>query len=141
MERDGLLDTLDELGVGSIDFTPLAQGILTSKYLHNVPEGSWATQGKSLLDGMIHEQSLASVRALNEMAQARGQTLAQMALAWVLRNGRVTTALISASRPEQTTDCAGVVRNLDFTAAELKKIDEISAEEDINLWARSSDTA
>ncbi|NOD75889.1 MULTISPECIES: L-glyceraldehyde 3-phosphate reductase [unclassified Ruegeria] len=140
VERDGLLDTLDDLGVGSIAFTPLAQGILTSKYLRDIPDGSRATQGKSLLDGMINERSLASVRALNDMAEARGQTLAQMALAWVLRGGRVTTALIGASRPEQIVDCAGVVNNLDFSSDELKKIDEISSEEDINLWARSSET-
>ncbi|WP_371812088.1 L-glyceraldehyde 3-phosphate reductase [Ruegeria sp. R13_0] len=140
VERDGLLDTLDDLGVGSIAFTPLAQGILTSKYLRDIPDGSRATQGKSLLDGMINERSLASVRALNDMAEARGQTLAQMALAWVLRGERVTTALIGASRPEQIVDCAGVVDNLDFSADELKRIDEISSEEDINLWARSSET-
>ncbi|WP_371814390.1 L-glyceraldehyde 3-phosphate reductase [Ruegeria sp. HKCCA4812] len=140
VERDGLLDTLDDLEVGSIAFTPLAQGILTSKYLRDIPDGSRATQGKSLFDGMINERSLASVRALNDMAEARGQTLAQMALAWVLRGGRVTTALIGASRPEQIVDCAGVVDNLDFSSDELKKIDEISSEEDINLWARSSET-
>ncbi len=140
VERDGLLDTLNDLGVGSIAFTPLAQGILTSKYLRHIPDGSRATQGKSLLDGMINERSLASVRALNDMAEARDQTLAQMALAWVLRSGRVTTALIGASRPDQIIDCAGVVGNLDFSADELKKIDEISSEEDINLWARSSES-
>ncbi len=140
VERDGLLNTLDDLGVGSIAFTPLAQGILTSKYLTDIPSGSRATQGKSLLDGMINERSLASVHALNDMAEARGQTLAQMALAWVLRGGRVTTALIGASRPEQIVDCAGVVDNLDFSADELRKIDQISSEEDINLWARSSET-
>ncbi|KQB97782.1 L-glyceraldehyde 3-phosphate reductase [Loktanella sp. 1ANDIMAR09] len=139
VEHDGLLDTLDDLGVGSIAFTPLAQGILTSKYLGGIPEGSRATQGKSLLDGMINEGSLASVRALNDMAQARRQTLAQMAIAWVLRGGRVTTALIGASRPEQIIDCAGAIDNLDFTEAELKQIDEISSEEAINLWARSSE--
>ncbi|MEQ3710315.1 MAG: L-glyceraldehyde 3-phosphate reductase [Tateyamaria sp.] len=140
VEHDGLLDTLDEMGVGSIAFTPLAQGILTSKYLHGIPEDSRATQGKSLLEGMINERSLASVQALNEMAEARGQTLAQMALAWVLRGERVTTALIGASRPEQIVDCAGAVANLDFTKAELARIDEISSEEAINLWARSSET-
>ena len=140
VEHDGLLDTLDEMGVGSIAFTPLAQGILTSKYLHGIPEDSRATQGKSLLEGMINERSLASVRALNGMAEARGQTLAQMALAWVLRGERVTTALIGASRPEQIVDCAGAVANLDFTEAELARIDEISSEEAINLWARSSET-
>ncbi|WP_299986922.1 L-glyceraldehyde 3-phosphate reductase [uncultured Ruegeria sp.] len=140
VERDRLLDALDDLGMGSIAFTPLAQGILTSKYLHDIPDGSRATQGKSLLDGMISERSLASVRALNDMAQARGQTLAQMALAWVLRGGRVTTALIGASRPGQIVDCAGVVENLAFSDEELARIDAISSEEDINLWARSSET-
>ncbi len=140
VEHDGLLDTLDEMGIGSIAFTPLAQGILTSKYLQGIPEGSRATQGKSLLEGMINERSLGSVRALDEMAKARGQTLAQMALAWVLRDGRVTTALIGASRPEQIVDCVGAINNLDFTKEELAKIDEISAEEAINLWARSSET-
>ena len=140
VEHDGLLDTLEDLGVGSIAFTPLAQGILTSKYLNGIPEGSRATQGKSLLDGMINDRSLASVRALNDLAQSRGQTLAQMALAWVLRKGRVTTALIGASRPEQIIDCAGAVRNLDFSDSELATIDEISSEEAINLWAQSSET-
>ena len=140
VEHDGLLDTLEELGVGSIAFTPLAQGILTNKYLGGIPEGSRATQGKSLLEGMINERSLASVRALNAIAEARGQTLAQMALAWVLRGERVTTALIGASRPSQIEDCAGAVANLDFSNDELAEIDRISAEEDINLWAKSSET-
>ncbi|MCY4333981.1 MAG: L-glyceraldehyde 3-phosphate reductase [Litoreibacter sp.] len=140
VEHDGLLDTLDDLGVGSIAFTPLAQGILTNKYLNGIPEGSRATQGKSLLDGMINERSLASVRALSEIASARGQSLAQMALAWVLRGERVTTALIGASRPSQIKDCAGVISNLDFSDAELAEIDRISSEEDINLWAKSSET-
>ncbi len=140
VDHDGLLDTLEDLGVGSIAFTPLAQGILTNKYLNGVPEDSRATQGKSLLDGMINERSLASVRALHDVAEARGQTLAQMALAWVLRGGRVTTALIGASKPAQIEDCVGAIKNLEFTDAELAKIDEISSEEDINLWARSSET-
>ncbi len=140
VEHDGLLDTLEKLGIGSVAFTPLAQGILTSKYLQGVPEGSRATQGKSLLEGMINDRSLASVSALNEMAETRGQTLAQMALAWVLKGGRVTTALVGASRPEQVLDCVGAVENLDFTEEELARIDEISSEEAINLWARSSET-
>jgi L-glyceraldehyde 3-phosphate reductase len=140
VERDGLKDTLADLGVGSIAFTPLAQGILTGKYLNGIPQGSRASQGKSLFPSMINDRALASVRALNDMAQARGQTLAQMALAWVLRDGGITTALIGASRPEQVADCAGVVANLDFTADELARIDRITAEEDINLWARSSET-
>jgi len=89
---------------------------------------------------MINERSVASVRALNEVAEARGQTLAQMALAWVLRGERVTTALIGASRPEQIVDCVGAVENLEFSDTELAKIDEISSDEAINLWARSSET-
>jgi L-glyceraldehyde 3-phosphate reductase len=140
VESDGLLDTLEEEGVGSIAFTPLAQGILTKKYLNGIPEGSRATQGKSLFESMLTDSALNSVRALNEMAEARGQTLAQMALAWVLRGGRVTTALIGASKPSQVLDCAGVVSNLDFTGDELKRIDEIAKEEDINLWAKSSES-
>lgn len=138
VERDGLKDTLAELGIGSIAFTPLAQGILTNKYLGGIPGGSRATQGKSLSQEMISERALGSVRALNDIAAARGQTLAQMALAWVLRGGGITTALIGASRPEQVIDCAGAVKNLDFTDAELAEIDRVAAEEDINLWAQSS---
>jgi L-glyceraldehyde 3-phosphate reductase len=138
VEKDGLKDTLKELGVGSIAFTPLAQGMLTNKYLNGIPEGSRATQGKSLLDGFINERSLASIKKLNEVAEGRGQTLAQMALAWVLREGGITTALIGASRASQVVDCCGAIDNLDFTAEELALIDEYSSEEDINLWARSS---
>ncbi len=140
VERDGLLDTLDEVGVGSIAFTPLAQGMLTGKYLKGVPEGSRATQGKSLLPGFLNDKAIANIRKLNEIAEARGQTLAQMALAWVLRGGRVTTALIGASKPSQIEDCAGAVKNLEFTADELAEIDRIAQEEDINLWAKSSET-
>lgn len=138
VEKDGLLDTLEDEGIGSIAFTPLAQGMLTNKYLNGVPEGSRATQGKSLLDGFINERSLASIAALNDVAQARGQTLAQMALAWVLRGGRVTTALIGASHSSQIVDCVGAVSNLEFTQAELDEIDARASEEDINLWAASS---
>jgi L-glyceraldehyde 3-phosphate reductase len=138
VEKDGLKDTLAELGVGSIAFTPLAQGILTKKYLGGIPEGSRAAQGKSLNPETITARALASVKALDAMAQARGQTLAQMAIAWVLRGGGITTALIGASKPEQVIDCAGAVGNLEFTAAELAEIDQISSEEDINLWAKSS---
>lgn len=139
VERDGLLDTLEDTGVGSIAFTPLAQGILTKKYLNGIPQDSRASQGKSLGESMLTESALASVRALNEIAEGRGQTLAQMALAWVLRGERVTTALIGASKPSQVIDCAGVVGNLEFSADELSQIDKITQEEDINLWARSSE--
>ncbi len=138
VEHDGLKDTLQELGIGSIAFTPLAQGILTKKYLKGVPEGSRASQGKSLDPATITESALASVRALDAMASERGQTLAQMALAWVLRGGGITTALIGASSAAQVEDCAGAVARLDFTAEELAQIDRISQEEDINLWAQSS---
>jgi L-glyceraldehyde 3-phosphate reductase len=137
VETDGLKDTLAELGIGSIAFIPLAQGILTNKYLGGIPTGSRATQGKSL-DPALVERAVASVRKLNEMAEARGQTLAQMALAWVLRGGGITSALIGASRPEQVEDCAGAIRNLDFTADELARIDAISEDKDVNLWAKSS---
>lgn len=142
VETDGLKETLDELGIGSIAFTPLAQGILTKKYLKGIPEGSRAAQGKSLDPATITEKALASVRELNAMAENRGQTLAQMALAWVLRPGKtgpgITSALIGASRPEQVVDCAGAIGNLDFTAEELARIDRIAEEPDVNLWARSS---
>lgn len=138
VETDGLKATLAELGAGSIAFVPLAQGILTNKYLNGIPEGSRATQGKSL-DPKVVEKAVASVRKLHDMAEARGQTLAQMAIAWVLRGGGITSALIGASRPEQVLDCAGAIANLDFTARELAQIDAISEEKAINLWARSSE--
>ena len=139
VETDGLKDTLAELGIGSIAFTPLAQGILTKKYLNGIPAGSRATQGKSLDAATLNDRVVASLRKLNDMAAARGQTLAQMALAWVLRHGGITSALIGASKPEQVEDCAGAIRNLDFTAEELARIDAISEEKEINLWAKSSD--
>jgi len=139
VETDGLKETLAELGVGSIAFTPLAQGILTKKYLGGIPENSRAAQGKSLDPATLTPRALESVRALDAMAQARGQTLAQMAIAWVLRGGGITTALIGASKPEQVADCAGAINNLDFAAEELAAIDRISAEDDINLWARSAE--
>ena len=139
VEKDGLKDTLAELGIGSIAFTPLAQGILTKKYLGGIPETSRAAQGKSLDPATITPRALESVRALDAIAQARGQTLAQMAIAWVLRDGGITTALIGASKPEQVTDCAGAIGNLDFTPEELAEIDRLSSEEAINLWARSAE--
>jgi L-glyceraldehyde 3-phosphate reductase len=137
VETDGLKETLKDLGIGSIAFIPLAQGMLTDKYLNGIPAGSRATQGKSL-DPKVVEKAIGSIRDLNEMAKARGQTLAQMSLAWVLRGGGITSALIGASKPEQVEDCAGAIRNLDFTADELARIDAISEEKAINLWARSS---
>ena len=139
VERDRLKETLKELGVGSIVFSPLAQGMLTTKYLDGVPEGSRATKGGSLRQRFLTESALASVRALNDVAQRRGQTLAQMAIAWVLRGGGITSALIGASRPEQVTDCAGAINNLDFSEEELAEIDRLSSEEEINIWAASSE--
>jgi len=139
VEDDGLLDTLEELGVGSIVFSPLAQGMLTSKYLKGIPEGTRATQGKSLNPAFLDERNVANIRALNEIAERRGQTLAQMAIAWVLRGGRVTSALIGASRPEQVVDSVGALKNPHFTDAELAEIDRYAREADINLWAASAE--
>ena len=138
VETDGLKDALAELGIGSIAFVPLAQGILTNKYLNGIPAGSRAAQDKSLHPSVV-EKAIESVRKLNAIAQERGQTLAQMSLAWVLRNGGITSALIGASKPEQITDCVGALSKLEFTAAELAAIDAISEEKAINLWARSSE--
>ena len=139
VETDGLKDTLSDLGIGSIAFTPLAQGILTNKYLNGIPEGSRATQGKSLDMATINDRVVGALRRLDALAKARGQTLAQMALAWVLRDGGITSALIGASKPEQVEDCAGAINNLEFTADELAKISAISEEKEINLWARSAE--
>ncbi|MCK8482510.1 L-glyceraldehyde 3-phosphate reductase [Aliiroseovarius sp. S2029] len=139
VERDGLKDTLTELGVGSIAFTPLAQGLLTNKYLKGIPEDSRAAQGKSLPANAVSDKVIESLRALNDIAKARGQTLAQMAIAWVLRDGGFTTALIGASRPEQVLDCVGAIDRLDFSAAELEAIDAAISEETVNLWARSAE--
>jgi L-glyceraldehyde 3-phosphate reductase len=139
VEEDGLLDTLDGLGIGSIVFSPLAQGMLTNKYLEGIPENSRAAQGKSLRPAFLNENTIQNIRALNAIAARRGQTLAQMALAWVLRGGRVTTALIGASRPEQVEDCVGALARRDFSDAELSEIDAHAREADINLWAASAE--
>jgi len=140
IERDGLLDTLDSEGIGSIVFSPLAQGMLTNKYLDGVPEDSRAAMGKSLRKSFLSAANLEHIRALNVIAKRRDQSLAQMAIAWVLRKGRVTTALIGASRPEQVTNSVAALENREFTDAELAEIDEHALEGDINLWARSSET-
>ena len=141
VEDDGLLDTLDGLGIGSIVFTPLAQGMLTNKYLNGIPQDSRAAQGKSLSQTFINEETLANIKALNGIAGRRGQTLAQMALAWVLRHGRVTSALIGASRPEQVEDCVGALKRLDFSEDELAEIDRYAHDGGINLWAASAERA
>jgi L-glyceraldehyde 3-phosphate reductase len=139
VEDDGLLDTLQGLGIGSIVFTPLAQGMLTDKYLKGIPEGSRASQGKSLKAAFINEETIRNIGALNEIAKKRGQSLAQMALAWVLRGGRVTSALIGASRPEQVEDCVGALKKLDFSDAELAEIDRYARDANVNLWAASAE--
>ena len=140
VEKDGLKQTLTELGAGSIAFTPLAQGMLTKKYLGGIPQASRAAQGKSLDPKMLSEKAVENIKALNAIAERRGQTLAQMAIAWVLRGGGITSALIGASKPEQVVDCAGAVSNLEFTEIELQEIDSYADEEAINLWAKSSET-
>ena len=141
VERDGLRETLADLGVGSIAFTPLAQGLLTARYLDGIPAGSRATQGKSLAPGMLAPQTLEALRGLAAIAARRGQSLAQMAIAWVLRGGGITSALIGASRPEQVEDCVGAIDTLDFTDSELAEIDALANEDRINLWAKSSEEA
>ena len=132
--EDGLLDVLDREGVGCIGFSPLAQGMLTSRYLDGIPEGSRATQGKSLFAEMLTDDNLAHVRALDEVAQRRGQTLAQMAVAWVLRDPRVTSALVGASSVAQLEDTVSSLDNLGFSDDELAAIDEHAVEGGINLW-------
>jgi L-glyceraldehyde 3-phosphate reductase len=130
-----LLGTLEELGVGCIAFSPLAQGLLTKKYLNGVPENSRATaQNSSLLKDFLSEENLNRVRALNEIARGRGQTLAQMAIAWVLKDKRVTTALIGARNVEQLDDSLDAVKNLQFTQAELKEIDRFAQDGALDLW-------
>ena len=140
VEEDGLKDTLKELGIGSIAFTPLAQGMLTNKYLNGTPENSRVTQGKSLNPDFLTPETIENIKSLNAIAKSRGQTLAQMAIAWVLRDGGITTALIGASKPQQVIDCVGAIYNLTFTAQELAEIDEYCGPGDINLWAQSSNT-
>ncbi|MDD2924600.1 L-glyceraldehyde 3-phosphate reductase [Rhodoferax sp.] len=134
--EEDLLDTLDELGMGCIAFSPLAQGLLTDKYLHGTPQDARINRpgGGSFKPEFLSEQNLAHVRALNAMAQARGQSLAQMATAWVLRDTRVTSALIGASRPAQITELLGALKNLHFSADELQAIDQHAVEGGINLW-------
>ncbi|MFE5564926.1 L-glyceraldehyde 3-phosphate reductase [Amycolatopsis japonica] len=139
LEGDKLLDTLETEGAGCIAFSPLAQGLLTSRYLDGVPENSRAAQGKSLNPDTITESTLGKIRALNEIAQRRGQTLAQLALAWGLRDPRMTSVLIGASSVAQLEDNVGALKNLHFTHEELAEIDRYATEADINLWKRSTD--
>jgi L-glyceraldehyde 3-phosphate reductase len=136
--EEGLLDTLGELGVGCIVFSPLAQGMLTDKYLEGIPVGSRATQHSTLSPDLITDETMDKIRALNEIAAGRGQTLAQMAIAWALRDPRVTSALVGASSVEQLEANVGALDRLDFTEDELDEIDRHATESGINLWAAST---
>ncbi len=137
--EEDLLDVLGELGVGCIAFSPLAQGMLTNKYLKGIPEGSRAAQDKSLDPGMLTDETLRHIRGLNRIASGRGQTLAQMALSWALRDRRVSSVLIGASSVEQLEDSLGAVKKLKFTDEELESIDRHAVDSGINLWKTSSD--
>jgi L-glyceraldehyde 3-phosphate reductase len=136
-----LLGTLEELGVGCIAFSPLAQGLLTNKYLNGVPENSRAKAEGSFQKDFLSEDNLKRVRALNEIASGRGQTLAQMAIAWVLRDGRVTSALIGARNVEQLNNSLDAVRKLQFTDAELNEIDRYAQDGAIDLWRNAREGA
>jgi L-glyceraldehyde 3-phosphate reductase len=134
IETEGLLDTLADVGAGCIAFSPLAQGMLTTKYLGGVPEGSRASQDKSLSTDLLTDEALAHVRALNDIAQQRGQELAQMALAWALRDPRVTTVLVGASSVRQLEQNVGALERLDFTDDELAAIDRHAVDAGIDIW-------
>ena len=133
-----LLKVLGDEGIGCIVFSPLAQGLLTDRYLAGVPAGSRASHPGSFSADLLTEQLLAKVRALNQIAIRRGQTLAQMALAWTLRDPRVTSTLIGASSVAQLEQNVGALDQLQFSAEELKDIDRYATESGINLWAASS---
>jgi L-glyceraldehyde 3-phosphate reductase len=133
-----LLDVLGEEGIGCIAFSPLAQGLLTARYLNGIPEGSRASRPGSLSPEQLNDETLAKVRSLNEIAQRRGQTLAQLALAWALRDARMTSLVLGASSVEQLEDNIGALRRLELSADELAEIDRYATDGEINLWARSS---
>jgi L-glyceraldehyde 3-phosphate reductase len=134
-----LLDALGELGVGCIGFSPLAQGLLTDRYLNGIPEGSRASRPGSLSPELLTDETLAKVRALNEIAASRGQTLAQLALAWTLRDTRMTSTLAGASTVAQLEANVGALAQLDFTDAEINEIDRYATDGALNLWSESSD--
>lgn len=139
IEKDGLPETLEEAGLGAIVFSPLAQGMLTNKYLKDIPAGSRASKMRSLQQGFLTDDNIRNIHALNDIAGRRGQTLAQMAIAWVLRDRRITSALIGASKPEQVTDCVGALQNLSFSENELSEIDRHAQDAGINIWAASAE--
>ncbi|MFT8663994.1 MAG: L-glyceraldehyde 3-phosphate reductase [Acetobacter orientalis] len=134
-----LLNTLENLGVGCIAFSPLAQGLLTNKYLNGVPENSRAAAGDSFVQTMLSDENITHVRALNDIAQKRGQSLAQMAIAWVLRDPRVTSALIGARNVQQLDDSLDALNNQSFSSEELKLIDQYAREGHIDLWRNLSE--
>ncbi|MBC9033944.1 L-glyceraldehyde 3-phosphate reductase [Sphingomonas sp. JC676] len=136
--EEALLDTLGELGTGCIAFSPLAQGMLTAKYLNGVPQDARAAKGGSLNQRLLSDENIVRIRALNDIAQRRGQTLAQMAIAWVLRDPRVTSALVGARTVEQLDNSLDAVNNLEFSAEELAEIDRHATEGAIDLWKVSS---
>ncbi len=136
--EDKLLDVLDEEGVGCIAFSPLAQGLLTDRYLNGVPDGSRASRNDSLDPSMLSDENLQHVRSLNDLARERGQSLAQMAIAWVLRDPRVTSALIGASSVQQLDDNLDALNNLTFSADELARIDQFAVDGGIDLWRGAS---
>jgi L-glyceraldehyde 3-phosphate reductase len=133
-----LLDALEDMGAGCITFSPLAQGMLTDKYLNGIPEGSRATQHSSLSPDLLTDEAMGKIRALNEIAKRRGQSLAQLALAWTLRDSRVTSTLIGASSVGQLEDSLGALDNTDFSEDELAEIDRYATDSGINLWQQSS---
>ncbi|WP_434717813.1 L-glyceraldehyde 3-phosphate reductase [Raoultella ornithinolytica] len=143
VDTSGLLDTLEENGVGCIAFTPLAQGLLTGKYLQQIPEGSRmfyeGKRARGLTENMLSESNLNSLLLLQEMAHSRGQSMAQMALSWLLKDRRVTSVLIGASRPQQLEENVQALKNLTFSAEELAQIDQHVADGQLNLWQTSSD--
>jgi L-glyceraldehyde 3-phosphate reductase len=136
--EDELLDVLEREGIGAIVFSPLAQGLLTDRYLHGIQEDSRVRRGNYFSAELISEENLARVRALNEIAARRGQTLAQLAIAWVLRDRRVTSALLGASSVQQLEQNVAALQRLDFDPQELEEIDRYAQEGDVNLWAASS---
>ncbi len=139
IEDDHLLNTLDEIGAGCIAFSPLAQGLLTDRYLNGIPADSRAATGGALQASSITEDRLARVRALNEIANHRGQTLAEMALVWALRDPRMTSLVIGASSVRQLDDNVSALKNVSLTSEELAEIDKYAVDADINLWKKSSD--
>ena len=135
-----LLDALGELGVGCICFSPLAQGVLTDRYLDGIPDGSRASRSGSISPDQLNEETMGKVRSLNEIARERDQTLAQLALAWTLRDPRITSTLVGASSVEQLEQNLGALQKLDFTADELAEIDRHATDSGINIWSASSET-